>query len=276
MNHHDRAALALAMLCFACASATGQAASTNHVLTSSEQSAGGATSSTTYRLHGSLGAGVVAARTTSSTFVLRGGFVATLDASASGRPWLMAVEPRYAPLFGNTKVSLRGTELHLGSTASVKVGGLAATVGPRTRDAVEITVPKQAQPGWAAVEMTAAGTTTTLARGVGVLPMLDGARSGVRGAPLDLEYRGTQGDLAIWFVALRRASTRLTLAPIHHALELDLASLIVVTTTTPDHTGRNAVRFPAAFGLPPLYFQALVLTNASGYAPGSFTNVLEI
>lgn len=255
--------------------ASAQSASSTFVLPAGELGQGGSTTSSNWKLTASLGDGAVATRTSSAGFTLTGGFAAALAAGPSGEPFVMATRPLYGPLLGGTALTLHGTELHVGSSAAVAIGGKSTPVTTRSRARIVTSLPAQTAPGWASVEVTAGGATSTVRKGVGVLPMLDGEPPCARGAPFDIEFRGTQHDLTIWMVALSTRMNPLSMPPLHYEYRLDLASMFVVTAAPVTHaSGVLQLRVPGLRWGPRVFFQALVLSDTRGYLPGSFTNVI--
>ena len=265
------AALLCASLCTTAFVGAQAASSKTFFLPANEHGAGGQASSTRFRLSGSFDSGAIAQRAASRSFVLNGGFVASHDVRVSGRPWLTGVRPLYAPLKGGTTLTLYGTELHLGLTATLKIGAQVAAVTTRTRDQVQATLPLQPEPGWQAVELNAGGVTTTLPRGLGVLPMLDLDRPRRNGRPFEVSYRGKTGDLVVWLVGAARGP-KIVLPGYGHGFELNLAAFHVLTgTIVSDPSGVQRLALPGV-NSGPLYFQSLVISRDAGYAPGSFTN----
>ena len=260
-----------------CSAALAQgAAGPLWLLSTTEDAAGGRATSSLYTLEASFGAGVVAGRAAAGTYTLTGGFSANLDAGPDGRPWLMGCDPCFAPPVAGTRVALRGTALDAGTNPVLRVASANARIVTRSPDRVVFESPDVARPGWTRVELATSAGTTSLERGLAILPLVDGQRAAVNGLPFTLDYRGKQHDFVVWFAATRRAATPLALPPLRHVLELDPASLVTITATFVSRAdGQTALSFPAGLVLPRVYFQALVLTEARDYYPGSFTNVFE-
>ncbi len=250
----------------------GAASSQTFVMPSSETSSGGSSASTVYKLTASFGAGVVADSCTSTTYKLVGGFTATLDTPLGLRPWLTSVLPLYAPFKGGIALRLAGTNLHLGANAGVKIGGQVATVGSRGRAFINVTVPAQKVPGWQPVEVSVGGQTSTLPKGLGILPLLDIERAAIPGIPFSVTYRGTPGDAVVWLVSGGSLSHPIPLAGFGYHFALDLFTITAVMSPT----GKTDLFIPGVPWARPLAMQALGLSTNAGYAPGCFTNVVKL
>ena len=248
-----------------------------HLLVASEAGPGGSTQSIVHRLTGTFSSGAPAARALSTNFQLLGGFPAASDVPTAGRPWLTGVLPAFAPLLGGTTLTLHGTELNLGAALQVFVGGVAAVPGARTNATVQTTLPAQPKPGYRDLQVVAAGGDSTLPRGLGVLPLLDFPVAHQPNVPVGLRYLGAAGDQVVFALALGTTSFPFPIPGFHHALELDLGSLVVLPAlpvTNPN--GELVVGLPAAAPPIPIYFQAFSLTQNPGWFPGSFTNVARL
>jgi len=258
--------------------ATQAASSPGHFLVGGELAPGGDAVSPGWRLTGSFGSGVTATRAVSANHVLVGGFVAGLDASVPGRPWLTGAVPRYAPYHGGLSVSLHGTELSLGATTTVALGATPAAVTSRARDQVAITVPAGLAPGWRAVALTNSGGTALLPRGVGILPMAEKNRAVAMGEPFRITYRGFPGDVVFLAVATHSLPFAITIPPYHHGLELNPASLIGLLGPLPvtGPAGDLNLNFPGITFTRPVAIQMLGLHTRPALGPGSFTNVLDL
>jgi hypothetical protein len=253
------------------------ASSATYFLPSSEVSPGGEGTSFTYRLTAGSGSGVTPSRSLSISYVLEGGFPASLDATVTGRPWVTGVRALYGPLLGGTQHVVHGTELDLGALTTVDAGGAPAAVRARARDQLLVTLPGLSSPGWKSVAVTNTGGTSTLPGGVGVLPMMDRPRAVLAGAPFRLTYRGASGDAVVWCVALGNGPVPIPIPPFLHALELDLLTLLVVPAgTVTDPSGELHLDIPAVFFTRPVHVQAFCLSGNLGWTPGAFTNVLQL
>ncbi|GEM_PF-3431216 len=251
-------------------------ASSNYVLLAPEVGAGGSCSSTKYKLHGSFGGGAVAARATSTGFVLLGGSPAADRTATTGKPVLAAVRPLRAFLDVRSVHDLLGAELALGTGTSVKVDGLPATVLGTTRDRVRIRLPVLTRPGWLSVEVKNAGGVSRLPQGLAVKPFLDMERPLLIGRPTRLRYEGRAGDLMVWiFAAGRFGPTKIP--PFKYGLGLNLASLILLPPLfVTDPGGLFELPLPGLTFARPLNVQVLSLWKSQGYKGGSFTNVLDL
>jgi len=255
----------------------GSASSSTFLLPSSVLGGGGPSASKTYKLTASFGSGVTANASASHTFKLLGGFCATLEAKLALSPWVTAVSPLYAPLKGGTKFQVNGSNLHLGASTSVQVGTQHAVVSTRGRAFVRATTPAQSTPGWHDVRVTAGGNSSTLPRAMGVLPMLDLERPAIPGVPFDVSFRGSKGDAVVWMLSGGSASHAFTLPGFGHKFDLDIFTVMIITTMpilSPD--GTASLPLPGVLWTRPIRLQGLVLTLNPGYAPGSFTNVVQL
>lgn len=253
------------------------ATATAHTLLQHELSDGRQTNSSTYRLDGAFGVGATARRATSQSYVLQGGFSSTLDVSGTGKPWLTAVQSRFITLLGQPTVRLKGTELHLGTRPTVRIGGIATTVVTRTPHQLTTTVPLLRQPGWLPVEVQNSLGTTILPRGIGVLPLLDTDPAPTSGKDFDLVFRGTKGDIVHWAMGIGE-SPPLTVPGVHFGFALNPTLFIVFTgfaITNDDGVLRIPIKaqtYPVGL----IYLQAMFLSPNPGYAPGAFSNVIRL
>ena len=253
--------------------AQAAAASRNYLLASHEQASGATSNSTSYQLSCAVGAGVVASHAKSASYVLLGGYTATLDLKTTGQPWLTGVTPRFATPKGGAAVTLFGSELNLGTGVTVKIGGQAATVGVRTNGRITTKLPFQPAPGWQPVSVTAPGFgTSTLPEAIGILPMIFTDPAPAPNVAFDFVFKGSQGDNVILAVGLTAGPP----APLGGLLYGLVLNPIVVVAVFPIANPTGELRFP----VPPINFrgtlfaQALFITSNPGYAPGSFSNFL--
>ncbi len=269
---------ALVALALVVAPATAQSASSaSWFLVAGEAGSGGTSQSFQHALVGTLAAGAPAGRAVSPSYTLLGGFPAAVDAPATGRPWLAAVAPPHGPLLGGTPLVLCGTELALGPAPTVTIGGVAAPVGARTDATIATTLPAQPRPGYQPVVVQGPFGATTLPRGVAVLPLLEFPVAHQANVPLALRYRGAPGDIVVYGVANSAGPVALPIAPFRHGLQLDLATVFVLTAglvTAAD--GALDLPLPALPGGFSVHFQALALTQNPGWSPGSFTNAVRL
>jgi hypothetical protein len=256
--------------------AAQSASGLTHFLVASD-SAGGSAQSFVHRLTGTFASGVPAARATSTGYVLLGGFPAAIESTVTGAPWLTGVAPAFGPLLGGTALVLHGTELNLGGVPQITIGGVPALTGARTNATIQTTLPAQPRPGYQAVTVQNGNGTTTLPKGIGVLPMIDFPVAHQSNVPLGLRYRGAQGDQIVLVLSLGTIAAPIPFAPFHHGLEVDLFTMLVLPplpVTAPD--GLLVVGLPAAAPAVPIFFQAFSLTQGPGWFPGSFTNVARL
>lgn len=255
-------------------SVLSQASNSSFVVQSVEFGDGGVANSATHRLVGSLGAGAGTSSATSATHVLRGGFAPRLRVDTSGAPWLHAVRSRYVSYKGAREVTLHGSELHLGSSAAVTVDGKNAAVLSRSRSAIRVQLAANLTPGYQAVIVQAGGKTTQLARGLGVLPLLETERPRRGLEAFTVRYRGAQGDLVVWLAAVG-TGPMIPIAPYAHAFGLDLATLVALPVlAVGDPSGILDLRVPSV-PVPRIFFQGLVISTDARIAPGAFTNVIR-
>ncbi len=259
-------------------SVTSQAASSkSFFLTSSELGPGGTCVSQGFRLTAGFGEGVVASRIVSKGYVLTGGFPATLDAKLALQPWLTGLRPLYVPLKGGTALTLHGTELALGANTGVQIGTKNAIVSARTRDSVKATMPAGLEPGWQSVTVTTGGKTSTLQRGIAVLPMLELLKPAEPLLPFTVEYRGAPGDVVVLFVGASKLPFAAPVPPFMHGLELNPAAMLVLNPAVVSApSGVLHTPLPALAWARPLLFQAITISKNPGYSPGSFTNLVSL
>ena len=97
-------AIALCLPCLATLSAQGGAAASQSFFLAGSEGGPGAVNmqSTNWRLDAGLGNGAVAARASSTNFVLQGSWLALRNGSTLGRPWVSGVSPIQGLLGVNT------------------------------------------------------------------------------------------------------------------------------------------------------------------------------
>lgn len=259
--------------------AVAQAASGDNLfLVAHETEPGGRCTSTTFTLAASIGAAVPAGRATSSAFVLEAGLPPVLDLDLLGGPWVTGVRPLLGPLRGGTPIVVHGAELDLGPLTTLTIGGQPATVSSRTRSQLTAVLPPQPAPGWKDLAVANDGGAATLVVGAAVIPLLDRPRAILVGQPFRLTYQGVTGDVVVWAAAAGNGTLPLPLPPFWHALELDLGTVVILTTgIVTDPAGTMHLDVPAIHFRRPLHVQALVAqTMHAGYAPGAFTNVIRL
>jgi len=234
---------------------------------------GGSAHSATYALTATIGQ-TVPGEANSATYSLRGGFVSALDA-VSVEPWLTFASPSYVMPRSTDLVWLSGTRLDLGASTVTVSGRPAAVVASSATD-VAIRMPALSDPGWHAITLQNAAGTTSLDRGIAVLPLMytDGAPASE--TEYDIVFRGSQGDVVIWAIGVS-PGMRLSIAPYLHGLTISASYIKLLPSmmvSAPDGEIRFSV--PATPTTIPLYVQGLFLTSNAGYAPGSFSNLLKL
>ncbi len=254
---------------------TAQAASSrNHFVVAAELANGAVGNSSTYKLCVAVGNGVVPPRTRSTNFVLVGGYAATLGPARASRPWLSGVLPRFATPRSAAVLSLHGADLNVGPTPSVRVGNVAATMLTRARDRITVRMGFQPVPGWQAVSVSNSSGTTTVGKGIGILPMLMTEPAPTPNKAFEIVFKGSQNDMVIW------ALSGFTGPPVGwpgflYGLALNPAALIMmpgIAITSP--SGESRLPIPATPYMGPAYAQAAFSTTNPGYGPASFSNVL--
>lgn len=189
--------------------------------------------------------------------------------------WLFGSSQPLVPQDAGMLLRFRGTQLQLGTSPSVHIGGQSATIVERTADAIGVLAPALAEPGWVAVEFATSQGRSRLERGVGVLPLLGGDLPALPGLPFSIDVHASAGDMVLSFVSDARASGRLSVPPLRHGLDLALPGVLVLGLQTAGRDGSARLELPGLRWGPQLFFQALVLSSRPGYAPGSFTNVVQ-
>ena len=270
----------LVCICLLAAGLAAQASSDNYVLTSIQHAPGVESFSFTYRMVASLGGGVVPERAKSINYELVGGFCARLDVDPTGKPWLLGVLPRYVTPKSAAKLWLHGSSLKLGPTPTIKIGGLAANVDTRENHLITTKLPFNAgpiskpEPGWQPVTVSNTFGTTTLPEGIGILPMIYTEPAPAPNVKFDLVFKGTKGDQVIWVLAALPAPP-VALGSLLYGLAVNPGTMVILpgfTIFSP--SGELRFPVPATNYVGPFYVQALFVGQNSGYAPGSFSNVL--
>jgi hypothetical protein len=139
---------------------TGGSGSQSYFLSAVEFGSGGEADTFFYKIRSSVGSGVVVEPDASSTsYRIRGGFFGAFTAPMLGTPWITGASPMFVKPGGNPTLTLTGTELWLGSSPIVSIGGASAGVLSRTASQLQVTVPAQPVPGYQPVTFTtSAGT----------------------------------------------------------------------------------------------------------------------
>ena len=123
---------------------------------------------------------------------------------------------------------------------------------------------------------TSSGT-TTLPRGVGVLPMVYVEPPPARRRGFDLVFHGSRGDQVLWAVGIAPAAAPLPISGMHYGLAIDPAVLLVLPgATILDPSGQWRLPFPATDTPVSVYLQALFVSSDPAYAPGAFSNLLRL
>jgi len=253
------------------------ASSTNWFLATGRVGPGITTQSPAWVLTGALGLGAPTVPAASTSYVLLGGFAATLDAPVQGRPWLTGVSPGQAGLLGGTALTLHGTELNLGGPLSLTIGGVPAAINGRTASAIQTVLPPQPQPGPRSVSLAGTFGTTMLPAGVGVLPMIEWKAPPQPNVPFELVYHGRFGDLFLVIVGFAPSPFPIPFAPLAYGLQIDPTVLLTSGVIgVGDPAGYAVLPLPALSGVHGWYFQAAALTVDPSYALGAFSNLLSI
>jgi hypothetical protein len=253
---------------------SGASSSQNYFMAAVELGSGEDADSTLYRLRSSQGSGVVVEPDASSaTYRMRGGFFGALSAPLTGQPWLTAVRPFFVPQTGSPNLTLHGTEMYLGSTPTVQIGGQPASTGARFVDRMVATLPDQPAPGFQPVLVSNNLGQTVLNEGVGVLPMFYLREPADGYERTELRYQGTPGDMMILALGIGQVQNGYVLPGYRYALQID-PNLILATNffAVLDPEGTMTLQLPRFAPTNLLRVQSLVLTNNPGYAPGSWTN----
>lgn len=249
--------------------------SPNYFSESKASADGGAAQSVTYALTATVGQGEPA-DASSATYSLVGGFIGTLDA-VSTEPWLTAARPILNKPRNPKLVWLSGSRLDLANVPTVMISGTPATIVAKSQTDVAIQLPSFLDPGWHEITYTNGGGTTSLERGLGILPMIYTDRAPAAEKAFDIVFKGTPNDFVFWAVAFQ-PGPKFPIGQYLHGITLSATFFRVLTPfTIPANT--DEVRFsvpPTVFGID-VYVQGLFLNMNpnSGYDPGSFTNMLK-
>lgn len=272
------AALGLAASAAAQQAISGSASSPTYFVAASNFGSGEEADTAFYKLQPSQGAGVVVEPdAASSTYRMRGGFPAALTSPTLGTMLLTGARPFYLKPVDNPTLTLHGTQLWLGNTPTVNVGGATGPAGVilRSVDQIVVNLPPLTVPGLQNVTVTNSTGASVLVEGVGVLPMME-KREPLNGAdPNELRIRTLPGDVVL--LALGGSTV-----PGIQVLDFDYLLLlnpndVYVTTaffvTDPEGLTRIPLPpYPSGF----LYTQSLVITADPSYTPGSWTNAVAL
>ena len=273
----------LATLLFAVPHATaqhqepGQSSSQTYYLAATSFGSSESAESLLYDLQGSQGSGVVPEpHASSQTYAMRGAFYGALTAPVLGQPRLTAARPFFVRRINNGQLTLQGTELLLGPTPTITVGGQIASVIARSNTEILVSTPDQPEPGFQEVTFSNTAGTSTLAEGVGVLPMLQ-RREPLNG--VDPNYLRVD-TLPANFLLLALA-TELSPGGIQ---TLDFGNLLLLNPGTvfftngffvSDPDGRTIIPLPPV--APGLFVaQVLDVTADADDFPGSWTNPVSL
>ena len=251
------------------------ASSKSAFMTSSSLSSGGTASSTGFQLVCAIDG--AAGLTGSANYQLAGHWTAQTVAKTLGVPWCVAATPLFGQLGGRSTHTLRGTEMHLGQSASCAVGGVAATVVARTRATATIKLGAMNTPGWHALRFANGGGSSTLSRGIGVKPMLDvpqPAWSAGGWGSNKIRYYGTSGEFTIWMLSLGEGPP-IPLPGFGYSFRLNVASLLMLWSSPVPPSGIVDLPLPPMPVPPLLRFQVFTLKPPTYFA-GSFTNVVKL
>ena len=234
---------------------------------------GGLARSATYVLDAAIGQSVPE-RADSATYFVRGGFASTLDAF-SVAPWLTYARPAYVMPRSSNLLWLSGARLNLGAP-TVTVAGRPAPVVASSGTDVAVQMPTLSDPGWHTVTLRNTAGVSSLDRGVAVLPLLYTQGAPASEVEYDIVFRGSQGDVVVWALGVS-PGVRLSIAPFLHGLTISASYIKVLPSMTVSASnGEARFRVPATPTTMAIYLQALFLTSNSGYAPGSFSNMLKL
>ncbi|MBL8751992.1 MAG: hypothetical protein JNK15_01720 [Planctomycetes bacterium] len=229
-----------------------------------------------YRLRGEQGAGVVTEPdAASATYRMRGGFLGALTAPVTGQPWLTAARPFFLKPAGNGNLTLHGTELWLGPTPTITIGGQTAPVIARTVDQMLVSVPNQPVPGFQPVVFSNTAGSTVLPEGVGVLPMVE-KREPLDGAsPNYLRIHTMPFDVVLLILA-ESQGPGFQVLDFHYQLLLNPATVIFTDAFfVADPDGKTTIPIPP-FPTGLVHVQALAVTADPSYYPASFTNPVAL
>lgn len=255
---------------------TNSAASANYFVASIEFGSAEDTNTAIFRLQGSQGSGVVNEPDASSaTYRMRGGFYGALTSPVLGQPWLTGTAPYYVQPRTAQNVVLHGTELQLGSSPLVTVGGQPVTNVVRTVDQMTVNIPAQQVPGPKSVAFTNNVGSTTLVDGLVVLPVVE-KREPLNGFdPNFVRFRAQAGDFLVLVVGLAPVAG-LAVLDFHHQLLID-PNQVTLTDLLFVGNADGTITIPL-FGFPTgiAHVQVLALTTDPAYAPGMWSNMVVL
>lgn len=251
--------------------------SQSYFQTSTEHADGGQSQSPIYAMRSVTGPTLVPEPcSASATYVVEGGFTATLDATYIGRPWSTGVSPLYVGPAAGPTITIHGTELDLGAVPTVTIGGINATVQTRSIDNLTVTLPAQPEPGFQPVEITNGLGTTRVDGGIGILPILDTVCPVNSQTRIGMEYIGSPGDTAVLLLGVAPAAVGFPVLNFGYSLQIDPGFLLASAPFVAGPDGR------VFFDLPPtnladfVVLQTLTyITVNPSYPNGSFSNLLD-
>jgi hypothetical protein len=229
-----------------------------------------------YRLQGEQGGGVVAEPDAgSATYRMRGAFYGALTSPVLGQPWLTGARPFFLKPTGNGNLTLHGTELWLGPTPTITIGGQPASTVIRTVSSMVVTTPNQPVPGFQPVTFSNTAGTTTLPEGVGVLPMIE-KREPLDGVdPNYIRIHTLPNDIVL-IVLAETLGPGIQILDFQYQLLLDPNTVIFTDAFfVSDPDGKTTIRIPP-FPSGLLQVQALSITADPSYTPGSWTNAVAL
>lgn len=243
--------------------------SVNYFSESKGQADGGSSSSTTFALTATVGQHEPGKRN-SATYYLSGGFIGTLDAVSAGA-WITSASPTFHTPRSTNLIWLTGTRLNVG-TPAVTISGKPASVIASSPTDVAVRLPMLPDPGWHSIALTNSLGTTSIERGVGVLPMLYTDGAAASNVSFDLVFKGTKNDFVIWALGFN-SGPKIPIAPYLHGLTLNASFVkILPSFQITDASGEFRLPIPPVPFVFTIYCQSLFITTNPGYSPGSFSN----
>ena len=106
-------------------------------------------------------------------------------------------EPPFCYLRRRPRLAERDA-VDIGGAPQVTVSGRAAPVVAQSGTDVAIRPPLLSDPGWHRIELTTTVGTTTLERGIGVMPILFTEGAAAENEPFDLVFEGTRNDMVVF------------------------------------------------------------------------------
>jgi len=263
-------------------SLSAQAADSTYVLVAGRIVNAAVAQDAQYRLAAHLGA-IEAGSTSGAGLTLTGSLVALIDPPVTGAgavPWPLAVQPPFMDLESDqaARLVLQGAELDTGGALTVRVGDTPATVVSVTKPAVTLDLPPLRRPGFQPVHVSGQPIVTAVVPGLGVRPLLRLEEPAAPDRSLRLVCHGHPGD-QVWIgVSIGAAEDGVRVPPFHHRFFLSPSTFALggaFSITAAD--GRLRIVIPPPGVTSPVVVQGLVIAGGSaGYAPGSFTNTVNL